>query len=80
MIGTKISKKLDGKVVEMRNVKVTLHRGLYHTVDLETPPDVVIGECLCESKLFCHVIVSCTFKSCSTPDMVHNLLVPSLCY
>ena len=51
MIGPKISKKLDRKVVEMRNVKVTLHRGLHHTVDLETAPDVVIGGCLCDSQL-----------------------------
>ncbi|KAI0228265.1 Zinc finger MYND domain-containing protein 15 [Lamellibrachia satsuma] len=43
MIGPKLSRKLHGKVIEMGNVKVTLHRGLYHTFTCVITPDVVIG-------------------------------------
>ena len=44
MVGPKLSKKLHGKVIEMGNVKVSLHRGLYHKLLNDSPPDVVIGE------------------------------------
>lgn len=43
MIGPKLSKKLHGKIIEIGNVKVSLHRGLYHKHTSDCPPDVVIG-------------------------------------
>jgi len=46
MVGPTLSKRLHGKVIEMGNVKVSLHRGLYHKLSSDSPPDVIIGETL----------------------------------
>ena len=43
LIGPAVSKKVSGKLVQIRNVQITLQKGLYHKLHL-TKPDLVIGE------------------------------------
>ena len=43
LIGPGVSKKVDGKEMEMGNIRVTIQKGVYHQCKTENP-DLVLGE------------------------------------